>query len=389
MRIALDGIPLRELKTGVGHYTFELARALSALAPADAFELVSPYAYLAPADDERADERPANLRFVHSPESVLGRRWWAVGLPRYLGRTDVELFHGTNYEVPLRGATLAVMTIHDLSLLLYPETHPARRVVRARILLPRMTRRSTLIITPTESVRREVCEHLRLEPSRVVAVPEAARALFRPLAPAETVATRQRLGVEDQFLLFVGTVEPRKNLQTLLRAFEEVLARTERRTQLVIVGREGWKMKGWSHALGQGVARERVRWVGYVTDEDLCALYSSATAFVYPSIYEGFGLPPLEAMQAGAPVVASDIPSIREVTGGAAHLFAPQDARALGRVLVSLIENRAERDHLSRAGQQRASEFSWLRTARLTREVYEEALRRQGRETKDGTRVRQ
>ena len=386
MRIALDGIPLRELKTGVGHYTFELARALSALAPADTFELVSPYAYLAPADDEKASELPANLRLVHSPENVMGRRWWAVGLPRYLSRTGVELFHGTNYEVPLRGATPTVMTIHDLSLLLYPETHPARRVARARLLLPLMTRRSTLIITPTESVRREVCEHLRLEPSRVVAVPEAARALFRPLAPAETIATRRRLEVEDQFLLFVGTIEPRKNLQTLLSAFEEVLARTERRTQLVVVGREGWKMKGWSRSLRQDVARERVRWLGYLTDEDVCALYSSATAFVYPSIYEGFGLPPLEAMQAGAPVVASDIQSIREVTGGAARLFAPQDARALARVLVSLIENPAERDHLSRAGQRRASEFSWQRTARLTREVYAEALRRQGREAKDGAR---
>ncbi len=383
MRIALDGIPLRELKTGVGHYTFELARALSELAPADEFELVSPYAYLT--DDERAAELPRNLRMLRSPENIIGRRWWAVGLPRYLNRAGVELFHGTNYEVPLRGTVPTVLTIHDLSLLLYPQTHPARRVMRARLLLPLMTRRATLIVTPTESVRREVCEHLSIEPARVVAVPEAARALFRPLAPAETIEARRRLGIEDEFLLFVGTIEPRKNLQTLLRAFEDVLATTGRKTQLVIVGREGWKMKDWSRTIARSVATERVRWLGYITDEDLCALYSSASAFVYPSLYEGFGLPPLEAMSAGAAVIASDIDSLREVTGGAARLFPPQDASACARILISLLENEDERARLSDAGQRRAREFSWERTARLTREVYDEALRRQAKDYRGGS----
>lgn len=373
MRIGLDGIPLRELKTGVGHYTFELARALAATAPEDQFELVSPYPFLSPEAVEESEPLPPNLQFVHSPENVIGRRWWAVGLPRYLRRTGLELFHGTNYEVPLRGKTTSVLTIHDLSLLLHPKTHELQRVMRARVKLPLMTRRASAIITPTESVRREVCEHLSIVPARVFAVPEAPRKLFRPLPLDETIETRRRLGVEEEFLLFVGTIEPRKNLSTLLSAFEEVLSQTRHRTQLVIVGKQGWKMKGWTRRAGAG---ERVRWTGYITDEDLCALYSSCRAFIYPSIYEGFGLPPLEAMKCGAPVITSDIQSIAETTAGAARLVEPMDTAALARAIVHMLEDKNERAHLSQAGQARAQEFSWERTAKLTREVYDEALRR-------------
>ncbi len=387
MLFGLDAIPLTEPRAGVGHYTFELARALAAVSPGDEFELAYPSTY-PPAelsgDDgqslppDELDTLPGNLKFARVRVGPFGRHWWSVGLPRYASRRGFALFHGTNYEVPLWGPCARVVTVHDLSLLLLPETHEARRVRRARRRLPLMARAADACITPTESVRREVCEHLRLAPSKVFAVPEAARAVFRPLEFEATEAERQRLGVGEEFLLAVGTIEPRKNLAALVRAFEEV-ARVRPQLQLVVVGNKGWLSEPLFAGLGQSPFRERVLFTGYVPDETLRALYSSCRAFVYPSLYEGFGLPPLEAMACGAPVVASNIHSLKEVTNGAALLFDPKDSDELTRHLITLLEDEGARRRLSADGLQRASQFSWERAARETLEVYEEALKRKAK----------
>jgi glycosyltransferase involved in cell wall biosynthesis len=379
MRIGIDGIPLRYLKTGIGHYTFEVSRCLALDSPSDEFELISPHTFLTQPGDESELDLPSNLRAVYVKANLLQRRWWTVGLPRYIKQHPLTLFHGTNFEVPLWKRCTTILTIHDLSTLLYPETHQKRLMYRSRLLLPLMARTATMIVTPSESVRREVCERLRVKPERIVAVPEAARRLFRRIPPEQTVMTRQRLGIEDEFLLYVGTIEPRKNLLTLVRALAEVLRATQSCPQLVIAGKQGWLSDDlFAYLKGSGIS-ERVLFTGYVTDEELCALYSSCRVFIYPSLYEGFGLPTLEAMACGAPVIASDIPSLREVAGQAAHFFAPTSVEALARSIVHLLEDEGERRHLLSAGLRRAAEFSWEQTARQTREVYEEALKRDNR----------
>jgi glycosyltransferase involved in cell wall biosynthesis len=362
-------MPLAQLRTGVGTYTFELTRALAAAAPQDEFELISPLPY-----DETvpSDVAAANLTLIHSRANILQRRWWTVGLPSYLRRHPIELFHGTNYEVPLRARRPTVVTIHDLSLLLHSSTHEARAVRRARLLLPLMARKAKLIITPSEQVRTEVCEHLKIAPDKVFATPLAPRSGFTPLAFEETVAVRKRLKIQDQFLLFVGTIEPRKNLSTLLSAFEQVLRATDLRPQLVVAGRVGWKVNEVLAQARESSIRDRVRMLGFVSDEDLRALYSSCAAFVYPSVYEGFGLPPLEAMGCGAPVITSRVPSIKE---SVARIVSATDSTELALTIVELLLSPQERQQLSQRGVAYAREFSWQRTAALTREVYERALR--------------
>lgn len=367
MRIGLDGMPLAQLKTGVGTYTFELARALAARAPQDDFELISPRPFEPTAAGEG---KPANLSLVYSKPNVWQRRWWSLGLPSYIRRSSLALFHGTNFEVPLRGNCPTVVTIHDLSLLLHSSTHEARAVLRGRLRLPRMARKATLIITDSEAVRREICEHLGVPVEKVFAIPLAPQPAFAPLPPEATVETRKRLGVEDEFVLFTGTVEPRKNLPTLIRAFEEVLRTTGLRPQLVIAGRVGWKQNDLVKDLA---VADRVKLTGYISDADLSALYSSCRAFVYPSIYEGFGLPPLEAMACGAAVIASAVPS---VTASAARVIPATDVRALTQSLVELLSDAEARRTLSEAGRKHAAQFSWEQTAMLTREVYKEALAR-------------
>jgi len=373
MRIGLDGLPLTAAKTGVGHYTAELARALANAEPSSQFEIIYPstYATIQP------DELPPNLRLNRVRVGPLGRHWWSAGLPRYIKRSKLELFHGTNYDVPLWRRCATVLTIHDLSQLLHSETHEKRSVNRAQRRLPLMSRTADVIITPSESVRVDVCELLKVSPGKVFAIPEAARACFKPLAFAETANTRLRLGIGDDFLLTVGTLEPRKNLSVLISAFAELASeRPESTTQLVIAGGRGWLSSPLFEAIQKSPVRERIILTDYLHDDDLRALYSSCIAFVYPSIHEGFGLPPLEAMACGSAVIASRIPALEETTGAAALLFDPKSVSELTRNMLELLENENARRELAAAGQRRAAEFSWEKTAQLTWDVYEEALSR-------------
>jgi glycosyltransferase involved in cell wall biosynthesis len=375
MRIGLDGFPLLTPLTGVGHYTFELARALALLAPSDQFELVAPGPFPGSIIEDIRLNCPDNLRAVNAEaNSIRRRRWWAVGLPLYLRKASLDLFHGTNYEVPLWSKRRSVLTIHDLSILLHADTHRADLARRARRRLPVMARSASRIITATECVRREICEHLHLKAERVTVTPYAPRSGFQAMPAAQASQTKQRLGIEDEFILFVGTVEPRKNLLTLVRAFEQILRQTARRPQLVVVGAEGWLMDELFAFIKESSISDRLRLTGYLGDDDLRALYSSCTVFVYPSIYEGFGLPPLEAMACGAPVIAGNIATFQETLGSAAELVEPNDVEALARSIVEILGDEDRRRALSRRGLEQAAKFSWERTAQLTLEVYREVF---------------
>lgn len=373
MRIGLDGYPLVWPKTGVAHYTLELALELARLAPEHSFELIAPAAY--PPEVLEHINQALNLRAISVKTNVVTRRWWAVGLPRYLRRARVDLFHGTNYEVSLRNRGHNVLTVHDLSILTHAETHDRRIARRARRRLPIMVRAAARIITPTEAVKRELIERFKFDEARVFVTPYAPRKIFRPVRAEQTAEVRRGLGVEDQFILFVGTIEPRKNLLTLVRAFAELLRNTEHWPQLVIAGPRGWLTAEFDRALAEANFGDQLRMIGYVSDDDLRALYSACKVFVYPSLYEGFGLPPLEAMACGAPVIASRIAAHVETLGAHAHLVEPTDERALAKAMATLLGNQNERERLSRSGLEHSAGFSWEETAKLTLKVYEQVIR--------------
>jgi glycosyltransferase involved in cell wall biosynthesis len=379
MRIGIDGTPLNQRLTGVGHYTLELARALALASPNDQFEIVSPLPYLfGTGASEGQDGLPSNLSLVQTTANVVTRRWWSIGLPRYLSKSSIQLFHGTNFEVPLwlKQKLPTVLTIHDLSLLLHADTHVARLARRARRMLPLMARAATMIVTPTESVKTELAEQLRISRDKIVAIPEAARNVFHPVPPVETEKTRQQLDIGEDFLLFVGTIEPRKDLPTLVRAFEQVVLARKPELQLVIAGRLGWLVDDLLKQINTSAVADQIKLTGYLSDEALRALYSTCRAFVYPSTYEGFGLPPLEAMACGAPVIATRIKSIIEVCRDAALMVEPKSVDGLTKAINDLLDDDNARRQLSSAGLRRAAEFSWQRTGQLTREVYQEAISR-------------
>ena len=370
MRVGLDGYPLCEPLTGVGHYTLELSRALAVNNPSDHFELIAPFEFDHSVVSQLELKGVPNLQLVNLGLKSVRGRWWSFHLPRYLKRAGLDLFHGTNYELPLWNSRRTVLTVHDLSSLLYPELHRRRLARRMRLRLPLAVKLARAIITPTEAVKRELCARFRVKAAKVTAVHEAARESFRPMTRDESRPDRQRLGIQDNFLLFVGTLEPRKNLLTLLRAFALVLRETRLRPQLVIAGGQGWLMDETFATIGEEDIRDHLCLTGYLNDEELRALYSSCGAFIYPSLYEGFGLPPLEAMACGAPVIASSIPALQETLMDAAMLIDPLDVGALARGIATVLQDGKRRDELVAGGHARAGSFNWENAAKATYEIY-------------------
>ncbi len=229
---------------------------------------------------------------------------------------------------------------------------------------------ATHILTLSEYIRKEICEILRWPENRVTAVPLAPAEVFRPRPSEHVAAACRALGLPEDYLLFVGSLEPRKNIGLVIEALE----RCRFDIPLVLVGWEAWGEKRWLEAARSKGLEKRIFIVGYVDDETLARLYSGATALVYPSLYEGFGLPILEAMACGCPVICSNVSSMPEVAGDAARLIDPFDAEDLAAAIDEVIDSSAYRAHLFQKGLRRAAAFSWTRTARKTLAVFRKVI---------------
>lgn len=349
MIVALDATPLTVPTGGIRRYCVELARALAQNHPEDEYWLLSDQPGVMP------ENCPRNLRAGSGPVSAVSRKWWLWGLHQEMMRRKAELFHGTDFSVPYFPLRPSVMTVHDLSPWIYPAWQPGASRIRRRSGLLLRSGIATMVITPTEAIRRAVIERFRLQAVRVAAIPLAASAEFRPVDVERA-----------NFFLFVGTLEPRKNVAGLIEAWREV--RKTHAVDLVIAGRERADFPPVAPEPGLEIR-------GEVEEAELPALYSRALAVVYPSLYEGFGLPVLEAMQCGALVVASRDAAIMEVSAdGAVHVDA-RDTRDLAGVMAAIAAAPQKFQGLREAARERAKSFSWSRTAEKTREVYVEARR--------------
>jgi glycosyltransferase involved in cell wall biosynthesis len=331
--VALDATPLTVSSGGIRRYTEELSRALRTNFVRDEFHLIS-------------DQL--------QPLSVVDRRWWTIGVQRAMLRLRCDVFHGTDFSVPYLPLRPSVLTLHDLSPWKNSEWHHAADRVRVRT--PYLIRLgvATMIVTGTQAIRSEAIKHFHVSPERIVTVPIAAGSEFHP---GPVLPTRP-------YFLFVGTLEPRKNVPAAVEAWRRI--RQAQDVDLVIAGRR--------REDGPVIKEEPgLRVLGEVPNENLPSLYSSAIACLYPTEYEGFGLPVLEAMQCGCPVITSLDPAVMEVSGGAAiHV----ESDGIAHAMEALLNNPAEREHRRELSLRRARDFSWAETARRTYEVYEEAIRR-------------
>jgi glycosyltransferase involved in cell wall biosynthesis len=350
LRVAIEAAPLALSSGGLQRYTSELSLALARCFPDEQFVLVSDQPFAMP------ECAPPNLRRGGGPRGFLERRWWLCGLPRELQRLEADLVHGPDFAVPYFCRKPSVLTLHDLSPWMVPHWHHAAHRVQRRTPVLLKLGLATMIVTPTASVRTAAIDRFGLHPSRVVAVPEAAPSWMRPAPDGQRPTTAP-------YFLFVGTLEPRKNLPLLIEAWREV--RRRHPVDLAIAGRRRADFPPLAPEPG-------LHWLGEVPDHSLPALYSGALAFVYPSHYEGFGLPVLEAMQSGACVIASR--AVAEAAGDAAVIAS--SGQELRQAMLQAVERPEWLAECRARSLRRAREFSWDRTARLTHEVYEEARRR-------------
>ncbi|GAC1542244.1 MAG: glycosyltransferase family 1 protein [Herpetosiphon sp.] len=266
--------------------------------------------------------------------------------------------------MPLMAARPTVVTVHDLAFLRFPHLFPPAKQRYLAALTRQSMRRAKRIITVSEFTRREVLELFGVDPGVVQTIPNGRDEGFERPPAAEIARFRQRHGLPEHFVLFVGTLEPRKNLVALIRAYDRV--RREIAMPLILVGGKGWLYEPVLQTIETLGLRDDVRLAGFAASEELACWYGAATMFVYPSLYEGFGFPPLEAMQCGVPVVTSNRASLPEVVGDAAVLVDPDDVDALANALLQVARDANLRDELRHRGLEQAQCFSWGVTAEAT-----------------------
>jgi glycosyltransferase involved in cell wall biosynthesis len=357
--VGFDLTHARLSRTGLGRYPAELERALRA----------------------RPGVRLVELHAVHKPASSIGGRimqglareglYYPAGLAREGARKGAQVLHVPT-PAPARGAGLPlVVTVHDLLPLRMPHLFTRQTRWHTRLYAP-FVRRATRVITPSLYTRAEVIELLGMPEERVIAIPEGAAERFAPCEVDRDVL-RVELGITGPYVLCVGTLEPRKNLATVLRVFKRVSVAVPD-AELVIVGGRGWRNEDFEAELGRGDVTRRLRVTGFVSDERLVELYAGAACFLFPSLGEGFGLPPLEAMACGAPVVMSDRPALPEVAGEAALMAPPLDADVLADHVSRVLQDGELAAGMRAAGLARAKRFTWAAAAAATERVYREAL---------------
>ncbi len=292
-----------------------------------------------------------------------------------LVRARIDVVH-VQLAAPLLFGAPLVLTLHDIAYERYPQFFMPDVVTKLRVRVPLTVRRAAAVLTGSEFSKKDIVRRYCVPPEKVVVAHYGVDSIYRPLNDASRLfAACERYGTSDRFILCVGDLQPRKNLRTLIDAYVRLRRADAIRHKLVLVGRKAWLYDDiFAVARASGYADDLV-FTDYVPDEDLVALYNAAELFVYPSIFEGFGLPPLEAMACGTPVVCSNTSSLPEVVGDAALTVAPLDAEALADAIAAALGSSTLRDRLSAQGLRRAAMFPWESTARIVHDVYRSVAR--------------
>jgi glycosyltransferase involved in cell wall biosynthesis len=364
MRLGYDATSIRPQPSGVGHATASLLEALRIGFPENTYLIYS----------HRAG------RHFNAPGLVTTQRldfpikeiWMQLWLPHLVARTRPDLCHFTNSIAPLYMPSPYVLTVHDLSLILNPEWHPTtRRAWMRRIVRPSVMR-ARRVICSSDATRRDLLSWVPLDPARVSTVPLAARSQFwRVRAKQELESVKARYGLARPFLLYLGNIEPRKNLLTLLEAFRVLDAPG---VDLVLAGNLAWRTAGFRREMAGPWFRGRVRLLHYIPEELLPVLYQSALGFVYPSKMEGFGLPVLEAMASGLPVLTSSVEPLSSLVGDAGWLADPANPAAWADAMRDMIRDPEKRRALASLAKDRAAQYTWSATAEAVMRCYESAI---------------
>jgi glycosyltransferase involved in cell wall biosynthesis len=376
LRVGINATALLSPRTGIGQYVYHLGREFLESGE------VEPYFFYAKNWGTALRSEPlrniATLktkikRFVPKPY-VIARLILQARFSAGLRKHPVDVYHEPNY-LAYRFSGPSVVTAHDASWVRHPETHPADRLDAIGRYFHRSLEAASAVLTDSDFVKQEMVELFGVAPEKIFPILLGVSPEFFPRTPAECNAmlADHRLA-HGQYVLSVGTLEPRKNIPALIDAYSMLPANLQQRFPLVLVGMRGWLTSGLEARMKPLVERGVIKPLGYVADEMMPLIYSGAAAFVFPSLYEGFGLPPLEAMACGTPVISSRSSSLPEVVGDAGVLVDPLNVDALAESLHRVLEDREFAELLGQQGVRRAAGFSWKKTAAETIAVYRRAL---------------
>ncbi len=374
--IGIDYTAAIHQRAGIGRYVRELVRALGEVYPGSDVRL-----FVAGAQQRDLPPYPSGYAYCPSPisERNHARLWHRLRLPLpvelWTGR--LGLFHATDFSLPpTRRGCRTILTVHDLAFERYPDETMPGMLGYLRQVVPRSVRRADCVIADSEATRRDLIDLYDTPPEKTRVVYPGVDARFNPHHTPSDQKVRARYGLPaGPLVLTVGTMQPRKNHPRLVAACAAAFAQVREPTTLVIAGDKGWSDEIVYAEVERCGLAERVIFTGFVEDGDLPALYRAATLFVYPALYEGFGLPVLEAMACGAPVITSNVSSLPEVTGPeAALLIDPLDVEAMAGAIVKLLQDADLRETLRQRGIARAAEFPWARTADAVGNLYETLL---------------
>lgn len=372
--VALNTTALLSPLAGIGRYTYELALGLN--------QLGVPLRYFSGGRWSNELPTPVSAASTDSPHwlaSVPGGRWLARQVQnrlfvRGVRQQPVKLYHDPNYLACDFDGPL-VITAHDASWVRFPEAHPAERVRLMERYFPHSLARANRVIVDSDFVAREMQQIFGVPTAKLRTVYLGVAPDFAPMTALQTQPLCQRLQLQHgAYVLAVGTLEPRKNLATLIEAYSLLPAALSQRFPLVVAGKPGWRHAAIDRQMAALERAGALRILGHVAEADLPALYAASALFVYPSLYEGFGLPPLEAMASGVPVIVTNRASLPEVVGDAAIQIEALDAVALAAQMTRVLDDSSLRAHMAASGLLQAQAFSWPRCARQTLDVYQELL---------------
>ena len=369
MRVAIDARKLHDF--GIGTYIRNLLRHLARIDHDTEFVLLC-----TEADLGVAAQLGPNFRSVLEPSPNYSIRE-QIHVPWVLRRERPDLFHAPHYVLPAAIHCHSVVTIHDCIHLMFPQYLPNRMAYAyARAQMWTAAHRSDCILTVSDASKRDILHLFNIPPEKIVVVYNAIDAHFSITPPPDAVArVRERYQLDHRFVLYVGNIKPHKNLVRLIEAFNELRTGDLEDVKLLIIGDELSKYPNLRRLVHRHQLHQHVRFLGFVPDATLAVLYRLAALFVFPSLYEGFGLPPLEAMASGTPVVTSNVSSLPEVVGDAALLIDPMDASAIADAMARVLNQPGLRAELVQRGFDRVKQFSWERSVARVRQVYAELVR--------------